>query len=65
MVHRMTEMSIERHNPDLIINIPHDSAKTFDFYKAKELIEIGQNAAKKSILKFNEKQVNEYSKGIH
>lgn len=55
MIHRMAEMSIERHNPDLIINIPHDSAKTFDFYKAKELIEMGQNATKKSILKFNKK----------
>ncbi len=53
MIHRIAKMSIERHKPDLIINIPHDSAKTFDFYKAKEMIELGENAAKESIFQFN------------
>lgn len=55
MIHRIAEMSIEKHKPDLVINIPHDSANTFDFFRAKELIELGQNAAKESILQFNEK----------
>lgn len=54
MIHRIAEMSIEKHMPDMVINIPHDSASTFEFNRAKELIEIGQNAAKESILKFNE-----------
>lgn len=49
MICRIAEMSIEKHKPDLVINIPHDSANTFDFYKAKELIEIGVKEASDSI----------------
>lgn len=46
MIHRIADMSIEKHKPDILINIPHDSAKIFEFYKAKELIEMGKNATK-------------------
>jgi NTE family protein len=51
MIHRIAKMSIEKHKPDLVINIPHDSANTFDFYRAKELIELGENATKKALQK--------------
>jgi len=50
MIHRIANMSIEKYKPDLVINIPYDSANTFDFYKAKELIELGKNAAKEAII---------------
>jgi NTE family protein len=33
----------------MIINIPSDSANTFDFYRAKELIQLGESAAKEAI----------------
>jgi NTE family protein len=49
MIHRIAKMSIEKHKPDLVINIPHDSANTFDFYRAKELIQLGESAAKEAI----------------
>jgi NTE family protein len=49
MIHRIAKMSIEKHNPDMIINIPCNSANTFDFYRAKELIQLGENAAKEAI----------------
>jgi NTE family protein len=54
MIRRIAEMSIEKHKPDLVINIPHDSANTFDFYKAKELIELGESAAKEAIINYSE-----------
>ena len=50
MIHRIAELNIEKHKPDLVINIPYDSANTFDFYRAKELIELGKNATKEAIL---------------
>ena len=53
MIHRIAKMSIEKHKPDLVINIPHDSANTFDFYKAKELIELGESAAKEAIINYS------------
>jgi len=49
MICRIAEMSIEQFKPDILINIPHDSAKTFEFYKANELIEMGKKAAKKAL----------------
>ncbi len=49
MLQRIAELSIENHKPDLLINIPHDSANTFDFHKAKELIELGRNLTKEAI----------------
>ena len=52
MVHRIAKMSIEKHKPDIIINIPGDSANTFDFYKAKELIQIGESTAKEAIINY-------------
>ena len=49
MIHKIAKMSIEKHKPDMIINIPYDSANTFDFYRAKELIQLGESAAKEAI----------------
>jgi len=41
---RLTELMIHYHQPDLIIEIPRNSCSTFEFYRAKELIEAGKNA---------------------
>jgi len=54
MIHKIAKMNIEKHKPDIVINIPCDSANTFDFYKAKELIELGESAAKKAIINYSE-----------
>lgn len=52
MIHKIAKQNIEKHSPDIIINIPTDSANTFDFHKAEELIKIGELAAKESISKY-------------
>ena len=57
MIHKIAKMSIEKHKPDMIINIPHDSANTFDFYRAKELIELGESAAKEAITNYSGKSI--------
>lgn len=54
MIHKIAKMSIEKHKPDIIINIPYDAANTFDFYRAKELIELGESAAKEAIRNYLE-----------
>jgi len=54
MIHKIAKMSIEKHKPDIIINIPYDAANTFDFYRAKELIELGESAAKEAIINYSE-----------
>jgi len=52
MVHKLAQQNIEIHQPDILINIPYDSSKTFDFHKAEKLIEIGKNTARRSIKEF-------------
>ena len=49
MVHKLAKENIKKHQPDIIINLPQDSASTFDFYKAPELIKLGENKAKEAI----------------
>ena len=61
MIHRIAKMSIEKHKPDMIINIPCYSANTFDFYKAKELIELGEKAAAEAIRSFLNKTKSQIS----
>jgi len=50
---QITEMLIEKYPPDVLINISRDVSNTFDFYKAEQLVEIGRDAAKKTLLKHN------------
>lgn len=41
---RLTEMIIKHYQPDLVVNIPRSSCATFEFYRAKEMIELGKKA---------------------
>ena len=52
MVHKIAKQNIEMSQPDILINIPYESARTFDFYNAEKLIEMGENAASKEISKY-------------
>lgn len=52
MVHKIAQLNIEKHQPDFVISIPHDSAGTFDFQKADELIKIGKEAANSAISEY-------------
>jgi NTE family protein len=49
MVHKMAKVNIERFKPDMVIDIPADTANTFDFHRADELLKIGSDAAKRAI----------------
>ena len=52
MIHKIAKQHIERFRPDILINIPNDSANTFDFHKADELIKAGEMAAKEAFSKY-------------
>ncbi|MEP2671099.1 MAG: hypothetical protein ABJH04_19000 [Cyclobacteriaceae bacterium] len=52
MIHKIARQQIERYQPDILINIPNDSAITFDFHKADELIKIGEMVASEQITKY-------------
>lgn len=46
---RLTEMMIEIYSPDLLIELPRNCCKVFEFYKANELIEAGKIAYKNAV----------------
>jgi len=50
MQHKISLQSIEKHHPDIIINIPSKSATIFDFYKAESLIELGRQACRRALI---------------
>lgn len=49
---KLTELAIEKHQPDILIRISKDCCDMFEFYRADELIEYGRKQALKSINKF-------------
>jgi NTE family protein len=49
MLSRIAQLSIEKHQPDITINIPQDYVNTFEFYKAKDIIQYGETVAEKAI----------------
>jgi NTE family protein len=57
MVHRISSLTMEKYKPDILINISKNAGQTFDFYKAEQLIELGRNTARKTILDFRKKSI--------
>jgi NTE family protein len=52
MQDKLTEVVLERYQPDMLVKIPRTSASTFDFYKGEELIAYGRQAFKQSFNEF-------------
>lgn len=52
MINKIAQLSIEKHQPDLVIDIPSDASGIFEFYKAKELIELGKQLTIDELNKF-------------
>ncbi|MBX2843187.1 MAG: patatin-like phospholipase family protein [Flammeovirgaceae bacterium] len=48
---RLSDLIIEKHQPDILINISRESSGSFEFYRTKELIEIGKEAFAKRVIK--------------
>ncbi len=55
MQDRLTSLLLEKHRPDILINISRDAASTFEFFRAKELIEVGKVQFEKAL---KESQIN-------
>ena len=44
MMRKISDLTLEKHKPDLLINISKEAFGTYDFYKAKEIIIEGERA---------------------
>lgn len=47
MTHEMGKLLLEKHVPDILIEVSGEECGTFDFYKAKEMVQRGKKAAVK------------------
>ena len=52
MMNQITQMSLEKHSPDLLIEISIDSCGIFDFFRAEEMVETGRTSAINSLENF-------------
>ncbi len=55
MTTHISEITIERYPPDILISVSHESCGTFDFYKAEEMVEIGRFTAQKNLEEYKNK----------
>jgi NTE family protein len=46
---RLTDLMIEMHKPDLVVNISRDACGVFEFYRANEIIEEGRAQFRKAL----------------
>lgn len=56
MQDKMCEQSVNLYKPDIVVNIPREVGTTLEFYRAKEMIEEGRNAARKAVDRWKETQ---------
>ena len=54
MTYHIAQMTLQNHSYDILINVSRDSCGTYDFYKAKEMVEIGRNATKNSLISYTQ-----------
>jgi NTE family protein len=47
---------ISKYRPDVVINIPRESCESYEFHKARTMIEIGKMATKESLQKLEKKE---------
>lgn len=58
MIQKLTATQVEKYSPDILINIPYDRYSVMEFYKSKEIMEIGREKAKKALDDFETKYTN-------
>jgi NTE family protein len=56
MQDRMCSQSIQIHSPDIVVKVPRSVSATLEFYRAKEIIEEGRQAAELAIARWKESQ---------
>jgi NTE family protein len=49
MTYHTAQLALQKHSPDVVINISHECCSAFDFYKAEEMVETGRYAATKAL----------------
>lgn len=49
MIQKISELTLEKYNPDILIELSRDAFGTYEFYKSQEIIEFGENETRKAL----------------
>lgn len=49
MLYKISELTLEKDKPDILISMPHEAFGTYDFYKATEIINAGETLTEKAL----------------
>jgi predicted acylesterase/phospholipase RssA len=44
MTHQISQLTIEKYPPDILINVSREAFETYEFYKAEDIIKEGELA---------------------
>jgi len=55
---------IEKHLPDILVNISREVCSTFDFFKAEEIIQLGKDAFNKALADYDSKMIEKFRKDV-
>jgi NTE family protein len=60
MQNKITNMMIEKHKPEILVNISKNVCSTFDFFKAEEIIQLGRDSFNKALKEYDETIIAKY-----
>jgi len=58
MTMQMADLTLQRHHPDILVQISHNSCTIFDFYKAEEMVETGRQVARATLQSYQDSLSN-------
>lgn len=53
MIHKISQLTIEKYKPDLLIEIPKNSLGSYEYYKAGETIALGAQTTREALAKYH------------
>lgn len=62
MQSKISNLMIEKYQPDILVNISKYASSTFDFFKAREIIQIGREAFNEALADYDVKMINRFRK---
>lgn len=62
MQNKITNLMLEKYQPDILVNISRYVCSTFDFFKAEEIIQLGRIAFNKALADYDSKIIARYKK---
>ena len=64
MQQKITSLMLEKYPPDVLVSISKYASSTFDFYKAREIIELGKKSFNQALAAYDKNMIERYKKSI-